>query len=67
MSETLLRKLSQNNPMYSSSHEIEHGLYGCQNYSVPTAKSTECRHEKGAGPTVVKTSLAFALYRKCVA
>ena len=30
-------------------------------------KSTECRHEKGAGPTVVKTSLAFALSRKCVA
>ena len=34
MSESLLRKLSQNNPMYSSSLEIEQGLYGCQNYSV---------------------------------
>ena len=34
MSESLLRKLSQNDPMYSSSYEIEQGLYGCQNYTV---------------------------------
>ena len=40
--------------------------YGCQNL-FSTAQSTECRHEKGAGPIVVKTSLAFALSRKCVA
>ena len=64
MSESLLRKLSQNNPMYSSSHEIEPIWLS---KLLSTAKSTECRHEKGAGPTVVKTSLAFALYRKCVA
>ena len=43
MSESLLRKLSQYNTMFSF------------------------RHEKGAGPIVVKTSLAFALSRKCEA
>ena len=65
MSESLLRKLSQYNTMYSSSHEIEQGLWLSKFLS--TAQSTECRHEKGAGPTVVKTFLAFALSRKCVA
>ena len=41
-------KLSQYNPMYSSSHEIEQGLWLSKFLS--TAQSTECRHEKGAGP-----------------
>ena len=64
MSESLLRKLFKYNTMYSSSNKIEQGLWLSKFLSA--AQSTECRHEKEAGPTVVNTPLAFALSRKCV-
>ena len=53
MSESLTRKLSQNNPMYSSSHEIEQGLYGCQNYSVQQ-KVQNVGMKKGQGLRLLK-------------
>ena len=53
------------NTMYRYSHEKGQGLW-LLNF-LSKAPSTECRHDKGAGPMVFKTSLAFALSKKCVA